>query len=212
VLPRFTGPIEQVPPAYSALKVDGERAYDLAGEAWPGETVETESAAVTVHGRASHRRSCTERCVRMVPLPLKQVTLDAPMSPKAPISAASRAILRWRSAPSAMSPCCAGCKAGPFDRWIQAISLDNLNAIGKGAPLENVILPLEAGLVDIPALTSARNRQGRSDRAGFWPGWPMTMGFTGREAGDLFPWRWWSFRAVTPGSSGASTFPMSRSK
>ena len=24
VLPRFTGPIEQVPPAYSALKVDGE--------------------------------------------------------------------------------------------------------------------------------------------------------------------------------------------
>ena len=30
VLPRFTGPIEQVPPAYSALKIDGERAYDLA--------------------------------------------------------------------------------------------------------------------------------------------------------------------------------------
>ena len=30
MLPRFTGPIEQVPPAYSALKVDGERAYDLA--------------------------------------------------------------------------------------------------------------------------------------------------------------------------------------
>ena len=30
VLPRFTGPIDQVPPAYSALKVDGERAYDLA--------------------------------------------------------------------------------------------------------------------------------------------------------------------------------------
>lgn len=30
VLPRFTGPIEQMPPAYSALKVDGRRAYDLA--------------------------------------------------------------------------------------------------------------------------------------------------------------------------------------
>ena len=30
VLPRFTGAIEQVPPAYSALKVDGKRAYDLA--------------------------------------------------------------------------------------------------------------------------------------------------------------------------------------
>src|SRR5436189_1986106 len=35
VLPRFTGLIEQVPPQYSAIKVQGERAYDLAraGEA-----------------------------------------------------------------------------------------------------------------------------------------------------------------------------------
>src|SRR3954469_23399977 len=32
LLPRFTGTIAQVPPQYSALKVDGERAYDLARE------------------------------------------------------------------------------------------------------------------------------------------------------------------------------------
>jgi tRNA pseudouridine55 synthase len=37
VLPRFTGTIQQVPPAYSALKLAGERAYDLARR---GETVE----------------------------------------------------------------------------------------------------------------------------------------------------------------------------
>jgi tRNA pseudouridine55 synthase len=30
VLPRFTGAIEQVPPRYSAIKVAGERAYDIA--------------------------------------------------------------------------------------------------------------------------------------------------------------------------------------
>jgi tRNA pseudouridine55 synthase len=30
LLPRFTGSLLQVPPAYSAIKVDGERAYDLA--------------------------------------------------------------------------------------------------------------------------------------------------------------------------------------
>ena len=30
VLPRFTGPIEQVPPAFSAIKIDGQRAYDRA--------------------------------------------------------------------------------------------------------------------------------------------------------------------------------------
>lgn len=30
VLPRFVGNIQQIPPQYSAIKVDGERAYDLA--------------------------------------------------------------------------------------------------------------------------------------------------------------------------------------
>jgi len=32
VLPQFVGAVEQVPPAYSAIKVDGQRAYDLARE------------------------------------------------------------------------------------------------------------------------------------------------------------------------------------
>ena len=42
-------------------------------------------------------------------------------------------------------------RAGPFD-LSQAISLDKLEAIAKGASLEHMILPLEAGLDDIPAL------------------------------------------------------------
>ena len=46
VLPRFTGLIEQVPPVYSALKVGGQRAYDLARA---GETVELAVREVTVH-------------------------------------------------------------------------------------------------------------------------------------------------------------------
>ena len=50
VLPLFTGVIEQVPPAYSALKVDGKRAYDLARA---GETVELKSRVVTVHSLAA---------------------------------------------------------------------------------------------------------------------------------------------------------------
>ena len=45
VLGRFTGPIEQVPPAYSALKVGGHRAYDLARA---GEAVELKSRNVTI--------------------------------------------------------------------------------------------------------------------------------------------------------------------
>ena len=56
-------------------------------------------------------------------------------------------------------------KAGPFDES-RAISLDRLNEIGNGARLEDLILPLEAGLDGIPALeldrTSAQAaRQGR---------------------------------------------------
>jgi len=45
-LPAFTGPLVQVPPAYSAIKVQGERAYDLARE---GEDVVLEPRTVEVH-------------------------------------------------------------------------------------------------------------------------------------------------------------------
>jgi tRNA pseudouridine55 synthase len=45
MLPRFTGALTQVPPAYSAIKVDGERAYDLARD---GEEVNLEPRPVEV--------------------------------------------------------------------------------------------------------------------------------------------------------------------
>ena len=45
-LPRFTGPIEQVPPAYSALKIDGKPAY---ARARAGETVPIQPRTVTIH-------------------------------------------------------------------------------------------------------------------------------------------------------------------
>jgi len=46
VLPGFVGQIIQVPPAYSAIKVQGERAYDLARD---GEVVSLEPRPVIVH-------------------------------------------------------------------------------------------------------------------------------------------------------------------
>ncbi|WP_341896901.1 tRNA pseudouridine(55) synthase TruB, partial [Sphingobium sp. YR657] len=45
VLPGFTGPIEQAPPAYSAILIDGQRAYDLARK---GEAVEMKLRSVTI--------------------------------------------------------------------------------------------------------------------------------------------------------------------
>lgn len=43
---QFTGTIEQTPPIYSAIKVGGQRAYDLARR---GEAVEMKSRQVTIH-------------------------------------------------------------------------------------------------------------------------------------------------------------------
>jgi tRNA pseudouridine55 synthase len=45
VLPRFTGTIMQRPPAFSAIKVDGERAYDLARA---GEIVELAARPIDI--------------------------------------------------------------------------------------------------------------------------------------------------------------------
>jgi tRNA pseudouridine55 synthase len=45
VLPDYTGTIQQVPPRYSAIKVEGERAYDLARD---GETVELAARPVEI--------------------------------------------------------------------------------------------------------------------------------------------------------------------
>src|SRR3954454_22247753 len=45
LLPRFTGEIEQTPPRFSAIKIQGERAYDLARE---GEVVELQARTVEI--------------------------------------------------------------------------------------------------------------------------------------------------------------------
>lgn len=149
VLPRFTGPIEQVPPAYSALKVDGMRAYDLARQ---GAAVELKSRSVTIH--ALHVEAADA----------DSVTLIATVSKGTYIRSLARDIALALGTVGHVTML-RRLKAGPFG-IDQAISLDKLNEVGKGAPLENVLLPLEAGLVDIPALDlgpeqASMVRQGR---------------------------------------------------
>ena len=46
ILPRFIGEISQVPPKFSAIKIDGERAYDLARD---GEEVVLDARTIEVH-------------------------------------------------------------------------------------------------------------------------------------------------------------------
>ncbi len=45
-IPRFTGPLQQTPPMFSAKKIDGKKLYELARE---GIEVERKSVAVTVY-------------------------------------------------------------------------------------------------------------------------------------------------------------------
>jgi tRNA pseudouridine55 synthase len=57
LLPQFTGEILQAPPQFSAIKIAGERAYDIARE---GERVEIKPRAVTIHSLAIEAHSPEE--------------------------------------------------------------------------------------------------------------------------------------------------------
>jgi tRNA pseudouridine55 synthase len=151
ILPRFTGPIEQVPPAYSALKVDGERAYDLARA---GEEVVLAKRAVTIHS--------------LVPQPaegrLESLTLTAHVSKGTYIRSLARDIAQALGTVGHVTML-RRTKAGPFD-LSTAITLDKLAELGMGQRLEQILLPLRAGLDDIPALSldpdqAGALRQGR---------------------------------------------------
>lgn len=140
VLPQFTGPIEQVPPAYSALKVDGQRAYDLARA---GEEVVLATRSVVIESLAI--MACEGDAAQ-----LQAATLLAHVSKGTYIRSLARDIALALGTVGHVTYL-RRVKAGPFSED-QAISLDMLNEIGKGAPLEDQLLPLEAGLDGIPAL------------------------------------------------------------
>ncbi|MFM9936594.1 MAG: tRNA pseudouridine(55) synthase TruB [Novosphingobium sp.] len=172
VLPRFSGLIEQVPPVYSAIKVDGARAYDLARA---GETVELRSRAVTIHSLLLGDGTQGEG-------PLAEVTLVAHVSKGTYIRSLARDIAHALGAVGHVTML-RRLRAGPFG-LSQAISLDKLNDVGKGAPLEHILLPLEAGLVDIPALDLSPE-QARAVRQGrVLDGLPHTDGLYWVRSGN----------------------------
>jgi tRNA pseudouridine55 synthase len=168
VLPLFTGEIEQVPPAYSALKVDGRRAYDLARS---GAEVEMKARTVRIHslkilpgtgrgtaGTAVEGVSCESQAplhqpsAGPPPRPGEdQVTLVAHVSKGTYIRSLARDIARALESVGHVSML-RRLKAGPFTLE-GAISLDKLAEAAKARSLERYLLPLAAGLDDIPALS-----------------------------------------------------------
>ncbi|MBD3760368.1 tRNA pseudouridine(55) synthase TruB [Sphingomonadaceae bacterium G21617-S1] len=142
VLARFTGPIEQVPPAYSALKVDGERAYDRARA---GESFEMKTRAVTIHRLVVVAVAATGEGDA-----LAEATLSCSVSKGTYIRSLARDIARALGSVGHVTML-RRTKAGPFT-LAPAISLDKLDELAKARQLEKARLPLTAGLDDIPAL------------------------------------------------------------
>jgi tRNA pseudouridine55 synthase len=149
VLPRFTGPITQVPPQYSALKVDGQRAYALARA---GETVELAARQLIIHGlslTATTADSATFAAHVSKGTYIRSLARDIALA----LGTVGHVTMLRRT------------KSGPFT-LDQAISLDKLAELVQGPMPEQAFLPLMTGLDDIPALAitpdeAAALKQGR---------------------------------------------------
>jgi len=135
-LPRFSGTISQVPPRYSAIKVAGERAYDIARAGGapdlPARAVRVESVTLLSIDDADH---ATFDCVCGKGFYVRALARDlgAALGVPAHLSALRRT------------------RVGGFDES-QTISLDALEALGHSGDARARIEPVETALDDIPAL------------------------------------------------------------
>jgi len=153
LLPRFTGVIEQIPPKYSAIKVQGERAYDLARD---GARVELAPRPVEIH------------YLSLVNQPDRDLALfEAECGKGTYVRALARDIGRILK--------CYGhicglrrTLVGPFGES-DMIPLEQLQALcdraasGEGS-LADALLPVETALDDIPALAVTRADAARLHR------------------------------------------------
>lgn len=148
LLPAFTGIIDQTPPIYSAIKVDGERAYDLARR---GEDVELKSRKVEIHdlaltgwqenGDTEFEMTCgSGTYVRSL---ARDIARE--LGTFGHVSALRRTFV------------------GPFDE-ARAISLEKLEALGHGARAFEHLLQVSTALDDIPALAVTAEETARIKR------------------------------------------------
>ncbi|TLP47292.1 MULTISPECIES: tRNA pseudouridine(55) synthase TruB [Cohaesibacter] len=155
-LDHFTGTIMQVPPAFSAIKVNGERAYDLARD---GEEVKLAARPITVHELDLVEVIDEDTAVFV-----------AECSKGTYVRSLARDIGRHLGTRGHVI----GLRrllSGPF-REEMLISLDDLERLSHSAPdepgpktgLADALLPVETALDDIPALAINRNAAARLRR------------------------------------------------
>ena len=153
LLPQFTGMIEQTPPQYSAIKVQGERAYDLARD---GEIVELKPRPVEIHHLTLVEQPDSGHSV-----------FEAECGKGTYVRALARDIGRLLGC---YGHICALRRTlvGPFGE-ADMIPLEQLEALcdraasGEGS-LADALLPVETALDDIPALAVTRADAARLHR------------------------------------------------
>lgn len=144
VLPRFVGNIDQIPPQFSAIKLDGERAYDLARA---GETVEIASRRVTVYG------------IRLIAANPDSADFDMECGKGTYVRSIARdmgEILGCFGYVTALRRTA----VGNFTEE-NIISLDEIEKMVQSAEPDQVLLPVETVLDDIPALAMTATEIGR---------------------------------------------------
>ena len=200
-LPGFTGSIVQVPPVYSAILIDGERAYDLARS---GAEVEMKPRAATVHSFHLLEQPDADHAV-----------LEAEVGKGCYVRALARDLAVALGTEGHVTSL-RRLTVGKFSLH-HAISLDNLAEEGHGARLDELMLPVATALDDIPALAiteeeAQRLRQGQfllwisaatpqGCRRAMSPGMEPP-----RHCSAICRWRWsrWPVRNSAPCAS--STF------
>ncbi|MDG2530314.1 tRNA pseudouridine(55) synthase TruB [Caulobacter endophyticus] len=135
-LPAFIGEVDQVPPNFSAIKVDGERAYDLARD---GVEFELQTRKVTIHA------------LRVLSVPdVDHVELEMECGKGTYVRAVVRDLAAALGACGHVSQL-RRTRVGQFTEDT-AISLETLENLGYEARLSEALLPVETALDDIPAL------------------------------------------------------------
>ncbi len=135
-LPSFTGAIQQAPPAFSAIKVAGRRAYDLARA---GDQVDLPPRTVSIHR------------ITPVAAPDKDHTVFEVACGKGTYM---RSLARDLAAHLGTVGHVAGLRRTAVGAFTEdnAFSLDLLSQLGHSAAAQRAVLPIPTALADIPAL------------------------------------------------------------
>jgi tRNA pseudouridine55 synthase len=153
LLPHFTGSIAQVPPRFSAIKIEGERAYDLARE---GEAVELAARPVEIYRLELAATADADHSV-----------LSAECGKGTYVRALARDLGRALGTLGHVGALRRS-GVGPFGEG-DMISLERLDSLchraadGEGN-LADILLPVETALDDIPALAVSPGDAARLQR------------------------------------------------